>query len=106
MAILTLTEVERLRKKYPDRVPLLLIKGNRTSIDFPKSKFLVPSSLTLGEFLQSIRTLYKLKPEKALFFYINDTLPNNGELVSVIHEQYKSEDGALHVMYSEESTFG
>jgi len=99
-------EVERLRKKYPDRVPLLLIKSSCSTIDIPKNKFLVPSSLTLGEFLQSIRNLYKIPSEKALFFYINNILPNNSELVSVIHERYKHEDGALHITYSEENTFG
>jgi GABA(A) receptor-associated protein len=103
---LTSAEVERLRKKYPDRTPLLLLKNNNTTVEFPKKKFLVPSSLTLGEFLQSIRNLYKIPPEKALFFYINDILPNNSELVSVIHERYKHEDGALHITYSEENTFG
>ena len=106
MASLKPDEVQRLRKKYPDRIPLYLIKGNKTSVDIPKKKFLAPCSLTLGEFLYSIRTLYKLPPEKALFFYINGSIPNNGQPISVIYEQYKHADGTLHLTYSEENTFG
>jgi GABA(A) receptor-associated protein len=106
MASLTLTEVERLRKKYPDRVPLLLIKSPKTTIDIPKKKFLAPSSLTLSDFLCSIRKLYKVPPEKAIFFYVNNTLPNIGELISTIHQRHKDKDGTLHLTYSEENTFG
>jgi GABA(A) receptor-associated protein len=100
-------EIDRLRKKYPDRVPVFLIKGNcSTTLDIPKNKFLVPSMLTLGEFTHSIRKLYKLDPSKAMYFFINDTLPNNSELISVIHDKYKHADGTLHLVYSEENTFG
>lgn len=106
MAFPNLDQIDRLRTKYPDRVPFFLIKGDNSSIEIAKNKFLIPSTLTFGEFTYSIRKLYKLKPEKAMYFYINDTIPNNSELVSVIHEKYKSGDGTVHVVYSEENTFG
>ena len=99
-------EIERLRVKYPDRIPIFLIKGSNTNETIGKTKYLVPSTITLGEFIQSIRRLSKLRPEKALFFYINDTLPNNGALISAIYARHKNADGALHITYSEENTFG
>ena len=99
-------EIERLRKKYPDRIPIFLVKGATTVTTIVKTKFLVPNELTFGEFVYNIRRLYKLKPEEALFFYINGMLPNNSELIGTVHERHKSADGALHVVYSAESTFG
>lgn len=98
-------EINRLRSKYPDRIPIILKKGNTTVNEIVRSKFLVPATITFGEFISNIRRLYKLKPEKALFFYINDSLPNNSEQVSVIHQKY-AVDGTLNVIYSEENTFG
>lgn len=98
-------EINRLRTKYPDRIPIILKKGNTTVNEIVRSKFLVPVTITFGEFISNIRRLYKLKPEKALFFYINDSLPNNSEQVAVIHQKY-AVDGALNVVYSEENTFG
>jgi GABA(A) receptor-associated protein len=98
-------EINRLRNKYPDRIPIILKKGNTTVNEIVRSKFLVPSTITFGEFIGNIRRLYKLKPEKALFFYINDSIPNNSEQVYVIHQKY-AVDGALNVVYSEENTFG
>jgi len=98
-------EINRLRSKYPDRIPIILRKGNTTVNEIVRSKFLVPSTITFGEFIYNIRRLYKLKPEKALFFYINDTLPTNSDAVSVIHQKY-AVNGALNVVYSEENTFG
>jgi GABA(A) receptor-associated protein len=100
------TVIDRLRTKYPDRVPLFLVKAEGCTIEITKRKFLVPSTLTLAEFIQSIRRLYTIAPEKALFFYINHTLPNNGELVSVLYDRHKCTDGSLHITYSEENTFG
>ena len=99
-------EIKRLRTKYPDRIPIFLIKGATTITTIVKSKFLVPTSITFGEFIYNIRRLYKLTPDEALFFYIDGVLPNNGELISIIHDKYKSPDGALHVVYSTENTFG
>jgi len=99
-------EITKLRMKYPDRIPIFLIKDKSTNVSIVKSKFLVPGTLTFGEFIYNIRRLYKLKPEEALYFYINGTLPNNGELISVIHNKCMNKDGALHVLYSAENTFG
>jgi GABA(A) receptor-associated protein len=99
-------EIKKLRAKYPDRIPIFLIKDKSTNVSIVKSKFLVPGTLTFGEFIYNIRRLYKLKPEEALYFYINGVLPNNGELISIVHDKCKGADGALHVVYSAENTFG
>jgi GABA(A) receptor-associated protein len=99
-------EIERLRKKYPDRIPIFLIKGENVTFDIPKTKYLVPTTLTFGEYIYSIRKLCKLKPEKALFFYINHSIMNSSDLISTIYANHKHEDGTLHLTYSEENTFG
>jgi GABA(A) receptor-associated protein len=102
----TSDEIERLRKKYPERIPIFLIKGENVTFDIPKTKYLVPSTLTFGEFIYNIRRLCKLKPEKAMFFYIDHSLMNSAELISTIYERHKHKDGTLHLTYSEENTFG
>jgi GABA(A) receptor-associated protein len=99
-------EIERLRKKYPDRIPIFLVKGENVTFEIPKTKYLVPSTLTFGEFIYSIRRMCKLKPEKAMFFYINNSLMNSSELISTIYATHKDVDGTLHLTYSEENTFG
>jgi len=63
------TEGEKIRKKYPDRVPVIVEKAPKARIgDLDKKKYLVPSDLTVGQFYFLIRKRIHLRPEDALFF--------------------------------------
>lgn len=100
-------EVERIREKHPDRIPVLVKRGR--SSDLPmvdKSKYLVPIDFTMGQFIFTIRKRIKLQPEKALFMFVNNTIPATSEMMSTIYDKYKSEDGFLRIEYTSENTFG
>jgi GABA(A) receptor-associated protein len=102
-------EAEKLREKYPDRIPVLLFRGTKIDPSFPhlsKSKFLVPKSLTLGMFSYVVRKQLTLPPEKALFLFVGSSLPTTGTLMSELYHLYKQNDGALHMIYMSESVFG
>lgn len=43
--------------------------------DIDKKKYLVPSDLTVGQFVYVIRKRIKLSPEKGIFIFINNVLP-------------------------------
>ena len=102
-------EAERLREKYPERIPVILLRGTKIDPAFPhlqKNKFLVPRSLTLGMFSYVVRKQLTLPPEKALFLFVGDSLPTTGSFMSELYHHYKNTDGALHVIYMSESAFG
>ena len=100
-------EAERIRAKYPDRVPVICEKADRSDIpDIDKKKYLVPADLTVGQFHYVIRKRIKLAPEKALFLFCSNSIPPNAALMSTVYEEQKDEDGFLYVEYSGESTFG
>ena len=93
-------ESERIRRRYPDRVPVIVqpfhtssttssILSNSLFRSFTSSssattascydttiarleneKFLVPSELSFGQFAYNIRRRLRLRAEHALFFYI------------------------------------
>ena len=49
-------ECERIRVKYPDRIPVICEKAFNSNIaQVDKRKFLVPMDLTVGQFLYVIR---------------------------------------------------
>lgn len=101
------SEAERIRAKYPDRVPVICEKADRSDIpDIDKKKYLVPADLTVGQFHYVIRKRIKLAPEKALFLFCSNSIPPNASLMSTVYEEQKDEDGFLYIQYSGESTFG
>ncbi|KAG0669111.1 ubiquitin-like protein atg8 [Maudiozyma exigua] len=100
-------ESERITKKFNNRIPLICEKVEKSDIpDIDKRKYLVPDDLTVGQFIYVIRKRIELPPEKAIFIFVNDTLPPTASLMSAIYEQYKDKDGFLYVTYAGENTFG
>jgi SpoVK/Ycf46/Vps4 family AAA+-type ATPase len=61
---LAIGEAERLRAKYPGRVPVFVFRatGSRDIPDLVKHKFLVPTTMTLGGFTYTIRKELHLAP--------------------------------------------
>jgi GABA(A) receptor-associated protein len=66
-------------------------KSDIATID--KKKYLVPADLTVGQFVYVIRKRIKLSPEKAIFIFVDETLPPTAALMSSIYEEHKDEDG-------------
>lgn len=101
-----------------------------------KCRYLVPSDLTVGQFVYVIRKRIQLSAEKAIFIFVDNVLPPTGlflvavhhavyfcfiqfdvlcphgvlmvagALMSTIYDEKKDEDGFLYVTYSGENTFG
>lgn len=100
-------ESARIRSKYPDRIPVICEKAAKASVpDIDKKKYLVPSDLTVGQFVYVIRKRIKLPAEQAIFIFVNGNIPPNAALMSAIFDEHADADGFLYVTYSGESTFG
>lgn len=102
-------EVDRILRKFPNKVPVFLIRDKSTSSLLPiisKSKFLVPSFFSIAEFIYSIRKWVKLRPELAIFIYIGHYIPASHLTMEEVYAQHKSKDGLLRITYSSENTFG
>ncbi|CAN1222538.1 Autophagy-related protein 8C [Linum grandiflorum] len=81
-------EASRIREKYPDRIPVIVEKAERSDVpDIDKKKI-------------------KLSAEKAIFVFVKNTLPPTAAMLSAIYEENKDEDGFLYMTYSGENTFG
>lgn len=100
-------EADRIRLKYPDRVPIIVQKTMGADIaNLDKIKYLCPSDLTLGQFLYVIRKRIKLPADQAIFLFINNELAKAGNLLSQAYKENADEDGFLYINYQGESTFG
>lgn len=102
-------EAARIMSKYPDKIPVIVEKAQKTRDTLPelkKNKYVVPRDLTMGQMIYLIRRYLTLPPEEALFLFVSNTLVPSTERIVDVWGRYRSEDGALHVLYSGESAFG
>ncbi|KAJ4823605.1 Autophagy- protein 8i [Turnera subulata] len=93
--------------KYADRVPVIIEKYSRTDLpEMEKRKYLVPRDMSIGQFIHILSSRLNLTPGKALFVFVNNTLPQTASLMDLVYETYKDDDGFLYMCYSSEKTFG
>lgn len=104
-----LAESNRILSKYPDRRPVIVERSHKCSDDIPiinKNKYLVPLSITMGQFIYVVRKRIHLSEEKALFLFVHDYLPSKETTIATLYDDYKSNDGFLYVQYEGENIFG
>ena len=102
------TVSDRIVKDHPDRIPVIVecSQALQSEHPLPKNKFAVPYDLTLAQFMYVIRKHMSLKPEFALYAFINNRLHPTAALIGTIYAQEKTDDGFMYVELFQESTFG
>uniref|UniRef100_A0A8C2CIC4 GABA(A) receptor-associated protein like 2 n=1 Tax=Cyprinus carpio TaxID=7962 RepID=A0A8C2CIC4_CYPCA len=98
-------ESAKIRNKYPDRGFSKKVSGSQI-VDIDKRKYLVPSDITVAQFMWIIRKRIQLPSEKAIFLFVDKTVPQSSLTMGQLYEKEKDEDGFLYVAYSGENTFG
>lgn len=74
--------------------------------DLDKKKYLVPSDLTVGQFYFLIRKRIHLRPEDALFFFVNNVIPPTSATMGSLYHEHHEEDYFLYIAYSDENVYG
>ena len=102
-----LDEANRIRVKYPDRIPIIVEHEKNSNIPLlDKRKYLVPDDMTVGQFMYVIRKRLSLSPEIAIYMFFKQTLvPTNKELGD-IYDSNKDKDNFLYIIIGAEKTFG
>ncbi|XP_039047040.1 autophagy-related protein 8i-like [Hibiscus syriacus] len=100
------------KKSYVDQrrkdieFELMIERYSRTNLpDIEKNKFLVPRDMSVGQFIHILTRRLQLSPGKALFVFVNNTLPQTASLMGSVYNSFKNEDGFLYMCYSTEKIF-
>jgi len=103
-----LEESNKIKEKYENKIPIIVEKskaGNLPKID--KCKFLVPSDMTLGQFIYVLRRRIKLDEKEAIYIFVDkNVLPQTSASMVQLYDQYKNKDGFLYMSYCNENVFG
>ena len=102
-----LAESNKIMKKYPLRVPIIVEKCKNSLINnIDKNKYLVPSDLNMNQFVYIIRKRIKLDKSQSIFLMINNTICPSNTPIGVVYNDNKDKDGFLYIKYTSENTFG
>ena len=104
-----INECQKIRVKYPDRIPIIIEKSVTNSGKIPnmdKHKFLVPADITIGQFMYILRQRIKLPSKVGMFLFINNKMLSTSTLIGAIYNEEKNIDDFLYVTFSGENTFG
>lgn len=98
------SESTKILRKYQSRIPIIAQTGPDMILD--KYKYLVPNDLTIAQFIYVLRKRMNLTPEKAIFVFVDNTLPSSSATISSIYDSKKDADGFLYFSIRGEHTFG
>lgn len=106
-------EARRLRDLDSTRVPVVIEKARATDRlnTIPRSKFLTPYDLTVGQLMYVVRKHVRLPASQALFLFVcqeggGRDIPPAAALVGEVFERHQWDDGFLYMSYCEENAFG
>nr|NP_001285088.1 Autophagy-related 8a, isoform C [Drosophila melanogaster]AHN59558.1 Autophagy-related 8a, isoform C [Drosophila melanogaster] len=93
--------------KKKQMIQVIVEKAPKARIgDLDKKKYLVPSDLTVGQFYFLIRKRIHLRPEDALFFFVNNVIPPTSATMGSLYQEHHEEDYFLYIAYSDENVYG
>ena len=102
-------ECDKIRKQFQDKIPIICEKDPKSNIrDIDKTKYLVPSDLTVAQFSFMIRKRIEIPKEAAFFLLVNGKTSITGDvLLQEIYDKHKDpQDGFLYIAYASELTWG
>jgi len=116
------TSAERLRKKHPGHVPVVMEPakkkegdGGGESSQPRRCKFIVPAEYTVAHLVYMLRRRLQeqtnrtwLQRHQAVFVFLADThsLPPTSATLGGLDEEHRDEDGMLYLSFAKEHTFG
>lgn len=100
------SESFRILQEYPNRIPIICERINTDIKELNKKKYLVPEDLIMGNFMHIIRKRLTLKPEVAIYLFVNNKIVPSSSIMYQVYEKNKNADGFLYIYYSGENTFG
>jgi GABA(A) receptor-associated protein len=101
-------ESARIRSKYPDRIPIIceVRPADRKRLVLDKKKYLVPTDLTMSQFMYVIRKRIKLEAQEAMFMFVDNKLAPLAMTLKEIYQSSRDTDGFVYVTTSLDVTFG
>jgi GABA(A) receptor-associated protein len=98
---------DRILRTYPDKIPVVVDRGNKESPPIAKHKYLIKSCDEMIYLIMSIRKQILMPQDQSLFFLTEDhSIVPVTMLMGNLYQNKRNADGFLYLFYTQESTFG
>ena len=115
-----LINATRIREKFQDRVPVILVQHPNHSTEeekkqniFSRTKLIVPKDFSFGKFISTARLKFSnpIASTSALFFCLwSETrgyiIPQMTTSIGELDNEFRADDNLLYIYFCEENTFG
>ena len=99
-------ESKKMKKRYAKGVPVIFEKNPTSRVnDLKQKKFVVPADVLIGQLYFLIRKNISLRPEDALFFFVENVIPQPSMQLGTLYKDHHDEDGFLYIAYADESVY-
>lgn len=93
-------------KKYPDRIPVIVETRKGLGLELDKHKYLVPSDMTIGQFIYVIRKRMSVPATMGVYVFFGGQMVQTAGLMSSTYKNVMDEDGFMYGLVATENTFG
>ena len=97
-------ESTKILSKYRWRIPIIM--GTDSTMILDKYKYLVQDNLTIAQFVFVLRKRMNIDSTKAIFIFVNNTIPPSSASIRTVYDSYSDIDGFLYFSIRGENTFG
>lgn len=98
-----------MRERFPSKIPVIVERYAKEK-NLPllnKTKFLVPSELTMSQFVAIVRNRLQISSRQSFYLLIdNSSMANLSKSLCDVYAECGDEDGFLYVTYASQEMFG
>lgn len=106
MMTLSKEEAERVTRRFPTRVIVVMHPQGNNTPRLDRYKYVVHSHWTMGHFVGLLRERLKLSPHEALFCFCNNALIPMSNTLGQVKQKHQATGGVVYISYANENTFG
>lgn len=99
-------EFERVKRKRPEYVPTIIVRGSKDAPYIDKEKYLVPKEVTSTQMSFIVRRRLNMRADQALFLFCDNRILGPNHTMVQLAQEFADEDGFLYLTYTLENTFG
>nr|DBA17251.1 TPA: hypothetical protein GDO54_002727 [Pyxicephalus adspersus] len=102
-------EVNRVKTRFPCKIPVIVERSSREKQlpQLQKIKFLVSPEITMGQFVNMIRSRLSLLPSHSLCVMVDERqLASLSMTMLEVYTAHRDQDGFLYMTYMSHEVFG